>query len=732
MCYGHKDIIYRQNEFIRIFIVLVLMKAPVKHTHTNWLKSGAFWLFLILPLLLFSQRHKIDSLNEVLKTQKADSNRVKTLNHLAAEFYDAGKYDSSIIYADSSAALAQRIGNNKELAWAFHLLGISYDRKDDHNKGMDYHLKAVALYQQLNDKKELAYEYSSLGGDYWNLGDFPSSLQYFLKTMEMQKQLGNKHGIASSLLDMGLIYEELGNTSKARDYYFQSVKMFQELKDDDGVAGNYCNIGNTYADDGKDANALQYYYLSLGMELKLGKQRSIARNYGNMGNVYEDMGNYSQALDFEFKALNIDSKVGYKKGTASKMNTIGSIYRKQKKYTLSKLYLDSSLHVAQRIGVKEYAQNACASLAHLARDMGNYKEALTQYRNCIAYGDSLRNAANTRKIVQAEMNFDFQQKKAAEKAEQDKKDALAQQESKRIVMMRNVFIGGFILMLALAFFIFRGYSQKRHANEIIKSQKSLVEKKQKEIVDSLHYAERIQTALLASEQMLSPSLKNGLASDYFIYHKPKSIVSGDFYWATKKDGRFYFAVCDSTGHGVPGAFMSLLNISFLNEAVSEKNIIQPNEVFNHTRKKLMQNISFEGQQDGMDGVLASLTKSGNNVKLDYAVAYSKPLIIRGSQVIELPGDKMPVGKSPKEDESFTLRSVNLQKGDMLYFFTDGYADQFGGEKGKKFKYAQLIKLLKSICSRTMDEQKAVLENTFEEWRRNLEQVDDVLITGIRI
>lgn len=656
------------------------------------------------------------------------------LNHLAAEWYDADKYDSCIMYADSSASLAQKLNNKKELARAFHLLGISYDRKDDHNKGMDYHLKAVGIYQQFNDKKELAYEYSSLGGDYWNLGDFPTSLQYFLKTMETNKQIGNKPGIASSLLDLGLINEELGNTSKARDYYFQSVKMFQQLKDDDGVAGNYCNIGNTYFDDGKDANALQYYFLSLGMEIKLGKQRSIARNYGNIGNVYEDMGNYSQALDFEFKALNIDSKVGYRKGTSSKMNSIGSIYRKEKKYALSKLYLDSSLHVAQRIGVKEYVKNAYADLSILAKDMGNYREALAQYRNYIAYGDSLRNAANTRKIVQSEMNFNFQQKKAAEKAEQDKKDALAQQAGKRIVVIRNVFIVGFTLMLALAFFIFRGYSQKRHTNEVIKDQKFLVEKKQKEILDSLHYAERIQKALLASDQLLNPLLKgaNGLASDYFIYHKPKSIVSGDFYWATKKDGRFYFAVCDSTGHGVPGAFMSLLNISFLNEAITERNIAQPNDVFNHTRKKLIENISFEGQQDGMDGILASLSQSGNRIELSYAVAYSKPLIIRGDQVIELPGDKMPVGKSPKENESFTLHKVSLQKGDILYFFTDGYADQFGGEKGKKFKYAQLIKLLKSICSRTMAEQKAVLENTFEEWKRNLEQVDDVLIAGIRI
>ncbi len=233
---------------------------------------------------------------------------------------------------------------------------------------------------------------------------------------------------------------------------------------------------------------------------------------------------------------------------------------------------------------------------------------------------------------------------------------------------------------------------------------------------------------MASDAMLLSHLP-----EYFVLYKPKDIVSGDFYWATMKDDRFYLAVCDSTGHGVPGAFMSLLNISFLNEAIMEKNIREPNEVFNHTRKKLIENISQEGRQDGMDGVLISLPVSGTGYgHMVYTSAYNAPLIIRKGNLIELGADKMPVGASPKQSESFSSNTFGLQKGDAVYVFTDGYADQFGGEQGKKFKYKQLMEKLVSISGFSMAEQKRVLEETLEKWKGSLEQVDDILVMGIRV
>lgn len=259
----------------------------------------------------------------------------------------------------------------------------------------------------------------------------------------------------------------------------------------------------------------------------------------------------------------------------------------------------------------------------------------------------------------------------------------------------------------------------------IVQQKNLVEEKNKEITDSIQYAKRIQSTLLAHNEFLKQHL-----AQHFVLFKPKDIVSGDFYWATSagagETGKFYFAVCDSTGHGVPGAFMSLLNISFLNEAINEKKIELPGEVFNYVRSRLIANVSQEGARDGMDGILVMINKA----ELKYAAAHNKPVLIRNGAMMEMQADKMPVGQGEKT-ESFKTYTVQMQKGDCLYLYTDGFADQFGGAKGKKYKYKQLNEILIKIHQKSTEEQSAILENEFENWRGNLEQVDDVCIIGIR-
>ncbi|MFI5205123.1 MAG: PP2C family protein-serine/threonine phosphatase, partial [Flavobacteriales bacterium] len=193
---------------------------------------------------------------------------------------------------------------------------------------------------------------------------------------------------------------------------------------------------------------------------------------------------------------------------------------------------------------------------------------------------------------------------------------------------------------------------------------------------------------------------------------------------------FYLAVCDSTGHGVPGAFMSLLNISFLNEAINEKGIEAPNEVFNHVRKRLIENVSHEGAQDGMDATLIKFQALNSKFQIEYAAAYNAPLIIRNGAIVEGACDKMPIGKGDSTNK-FKLFSLELKKGDVLYLYTDGYADQFGGSKGKKFKESKLKELLATIYTSTVQQQYETLERHIKEWQGELEQVDDICVIGIK-
>ncbi len=283
----------------------------------------------------------------------------------------------------------------------------------------------------------------------------------------------------------------------------------------------------------------------------------------------------------------------------------------------------------------------------------------------------------------------------------------------------NLFI---LFIITILFFSFFRRENIIFQKAILK-QKAIIEEKQKEILDSINYAKRIQYALLASEELLNKNLNN-----HFVLFKPKDIVSGDFYWATNHKNKFYLAVCDSTGHGVPGAFMSLLNIGFLSEAIKDKGIEEPHEIFNYVRDRLIESIGKDEQQDGMDGILICIDKSTNLVS--YASANNSPVLVRQNEIIELGKDKMPVGKGERL-MSFKLYQMTVQKGDILYLYTDGYADQFGGPKGKKFKYKQLNGLLINNSSLNVGKQMEELEQHFLNWSGVLEQVDDVCVIGIK-
>jgi len=241
----------------------------------------------------------------------------------------------------------------------------------------------------------------------------------------------------------------------------------------------------------------------------------------------------------------------------------------------------------------------------------------------------------------------------------------------------------------------------------------------------------------ATKPVQTPATDN---KQFFILYKPKDIVSGDFYYALSHKTtdspveKFYMCTADCTGHGVPGAFMSMLNISYLNESIIEKNISKPSKVLDHIRTEIISSLNPEGSEeeskDGMDCVLCAF--DFENMELEYAAANNPLWLYRDGKLTEYKADKMPVGKYNDEMKPFTSNIVKLQPGDIVYTFTDGYADQFGGPKGKKFKYKQLEEKILEYASLPMDDQKQRLNDTIESWKGNLEQVDDILVIGIKI
>ena len=684
----------------------------------------------VFALTPFAQNAKVDSLRKVLLKTGEDTIRVGVMDELCQKLQLVGNYDSSLICAQSELNLAEKLNYKRGIADALLQISNTYWHKGDYTKSLEYHMQSMDISKAMGYKAGISNNLNSMGIIYEMEGNYPKALDHYLKALAIFREMGNKRGIASVYAALGNIYAEELDYPKSLEYSEKSLAMDRELGNKAGISTNLINLGVTYLSLNQYDKALKNFKEALVIEKEFEDRDAIATITGNIGLVYLNQDSAAKALENYKKALAVSRATGDKDGMGAYLIGIGSAYNEMNDYANAKRNLDSGLMVARSIGVRDVARNAYEQFYIMDKKKGDYKKALEDYTKFVACNDSMVNEANTKKTIQSQMNFEFEQKQATEKADQDKKDALAEHERKKQLIVRNTFIGGFALTLALAFFIFRGYRQKRDANIIISQQKAVVEGKQKEILDSIHYAQRIQKALLASDTMLKKHLP-----EYFVLYKPKDIVSGDFYWATEKGDAFYLAVCDSTGHGVPGAFMSLLNISFLNEAITEKNIAQPNEVFNHARKRLIENISQEGQQDGMDGVLIRLTAPSppkGGILLSYSAAYNNPIIIRDKEMIELNADKMAVGASPRQNESFTANTFNLQKGDVMYLFTDGYTDQFGGEKGKKFKYTQLSEKLLAISHQPLAEQKNILDKTFAEWKGSLDQVDDVLVIGVRV
>ncbi|MCK4662639.1 MAG: SpoIIE family protein phosphatase [Bacteroidales bacterium] len=265
-------------------------------------------------------------------------------------------------------------------------------------------------------------------------------------------------------------------------------------------------------------------------------------------------------------------------------------------------------------------------------------------------------------------------------------------------------------------------SKLKNAEEEISSQKE-------EIIDSIIYAKRIQNALFPSKEIML-----NIIPEYFILDLPQGIVSGDFYWVSKLKDKIIIAVADCTGHGVPGAFMSMLGVTFLNKIVNEKNITKPNEILDRLRNNVITSLHQTGEigeaNDGMDIALITIDKKNNS--LEYAGANNSAYLFRNNELTEIFADKMPIGIYSEIETPFSCQKMSIQTGDIIYLFTDGYTDQFGGSKGKKFLYKNFRILLKEIHNLPMNEQETRLFKTHRKWKENNEQVDDILIMGIKI
>lgn len=612
------------------------------------------------------------------------------LSFIADCHWHLGNTDSALFYYNKSMINAKNNKAPKYVGLALSNIGYVNFEKALYNDALSNFFKATDIYKSINDSVDIYITQTYIGQLYYYIEKYNEALKIFFplsKHYETKKEFKN----ASISYEMiAHIYREQKKNQEAEKYYLIALKyaeLSNEKKRQAEVKINYAD----YLMDLRKHDKGEIIMLQAIEDLKsISSYNNIIKAYIQLGDYYQNLNQLEKAKSYFFKAEESAIKSG-------------------KTYSVLEIY---------------------ESLSRLFEEENNFKEALNYHKKFKTYTDSISKESTNKEILNVTEKYESDKKEQQNQFLQTKNE-LSEKTIKQQQIISYFIIGGLLLVSLLAYFIFRGLKQQRKTNQIISLQKSEVEKQkhiieehQKEILDSIHYAKRIQYTLLAHEDFVNENIPNN-----FILFKPKDIVSGDFYWATKHGDKFYLAVCDSTGHGVPGAFMSLLNIGFLSEAINEKNILEPHKVLNFVRDRLINSISKEGQKDGFDGILICINK--NNSQISYSAANNAPILISNHEIIELEKDRMPVGKGERTEE-FKLHTLNLKPNDILYLYTDGYADQFGGPKGKKFKYKALNELLLSISSDEISIQKEKLNSTIESWKGNLEQVDDICVVGIML
>lgn len=676
------------------------------------------------------------------KKAKQKKYEALSLNKIGIIYYEQGDFLKALDYYNNSLKISEEIGNKIGVANAYSNIGNINSDQGKISDALDYYNKGLKAYEEIKDTAGITASLNNIGSIYRDQGDIVKALEYFYKSLKIREASGDKKGVATCLHKIAIVYYNQGDLPKALNYYFKSLKTREEIKDKSGVANSLNNIGLIYNQQHDTTKALECYRQSLKIHEELGNKSGVATTLSNIGIVCYNQGDLSRAIEYYYKSLKIYEEIGDKNGSALVHNKIGSIYLEQKNYTSALDHLQKSISISKEIGYPERINEAAKKLFELYKKTGNTKLALENFELYVRMRDSLQSKENTKATIQQQFKYEYEKKAAADSIKVSEEKKVVAAKFKQEQTQRYALYGGLALVALFGAFMFNRFKvtqkqkniieikekQTQEQNVVIVQQKHLIEERHKEITDSINYAERIQRSFLATKELLDANLH-----EYFILFKPKDIVSGDFYWAaTLNNKQFALVTADSTGHGVPGAIMSLLNITSLEKAIEQHT--HPAEILNSTRKTIIDRLkkdgSVEGGKDGMDCSLCVFDFA--TMKLYVAAANNPVWIVRGSKVTEIKPDKMPVGKHDKQDITFTQHEISLQKGDVIYTLTDGFPDQFGGEKGKKFMIKNLRELLVNNVGLSMEEQKTLLEKTFRDWVGDIEQVDDVTVIGIRI
>jgi len=650
---------------------------------------------------VLSQQQKFDSLKSLLKTTTIPKERATLLVDIAKSIY-INIPDSSIGYCEQAEELSKKYNLEVQLAYSLHCESRYILLKGDLKTTIEKLNKAISLFEKNNELKGLAKAYS-------------------LKSIALGRLNKNK--------------ERIEHLDKAKEIY-------TKLNDKDGLISIYLNIANAYIDGGKYIQALNV----LEERAKLDPKEDGSNFYVEIyyGNIYYNLNQIEEAINHYKKSVLIAHQYKMLDSEITGLTHLAESYQKQKNIPEAKSYYFQALDLAKHSNLMVEEADALKGMTDLYESEQDYKNAFVSLKQYKKIQDSIFNIEKIKNINEIENKLQLTEKEKiiAEQSLSLEKEKVALASSKNNTL---ILIAGLVIVGIAFIFLFYYNSKTKKLFALIQkqkieveSQKEIIEIKNKDVMDSIHYAKYIQGSMLPSAKAM-----NNLFPENFVLYKPKDVVAGDFYWTETIDNKPVLAVCDCTGHGVPGAMVSIVACNALNRAIKEFKLSNPALIFDKVNELMQETFSKSDYEvnDGMDGVLCVFDY--NTMKLHIAAAnnpiwiVSQPTIKTDLweepwQLSQISADKQPIGKFKEEVTPFTVKTVSVEKGEMIYLFSDGYADQFGGPKGKKFKYKQLQELLTTVAKLPVTEQNLVLNKTITDWQGKLDQVDDILIVGIRI
>ena len=703
-----------------------------------------FWslvlAFNLLPLTITAQRpSEKDSLLNVLKTLPDDTNKVNVLNKMCY-LCNANDSENAFKYGKQALSLSRNLDFKKGIATANYNLGLVSRISGKYDDAIKYQEISKQKWIDLKDYTQVAHTDREMGITYRQKGEFPEALKKFFNALKMYEKLDEKHGQGLLSASIGILYYRQKDYEKSLEYSQKALKIHQDVQDWKRAAIDYNNLGNVYADLKDYQKALLYYREYKKIKEKLKDERGIANALTNIGFVFGKQEKYKLAISYHEHALDIYIKINLKRYQAYPLQYLAEAYAALKNFDKASYYNEKALKIVEQIGAKHRAMEISASLSGIYQESGNYQDALKYYQKHKNFADSIFNEKKSEQIAEMQTKYD------TEKKEQENR-ILKLEVTERNNLIAGTTIGGGLLLI-LAVVLYRSNRRKQKTNKVLLAQKQeieiqteeimaqrdMLEQQHKDIRDSINYARKIQTAILPLKEEISAALP-----EHFLFYQPRDIVSGDFYWFAKieeETPKYVIAISDCTGHGVPGAFMSMIGNDLLNDIVKARHILEPNVILDllhiGVRKALHQETGENS--DGMDIALCVIDPQQKTVS--YAGANSPLVYVKEGELTRIAPNKTSIGGSKtKFDKGFQAHTIVYQDAPvMCYLYSDGYRDQFGGEKGKKFMRPRFLELVFYISQLSMQEQRRQIEDTITEWMKQggYDQMDDMLVMGFRL